>query len=49
MKETPWLIIKRQNSVDREFLEIVGNGKLTGSALKEIIVVSVTIRISVQK
>ena len=37
-----------QNSVDKEFLEIVGNGKPTGSVLKETIVVSVTISISVQ-
>ena len=33
----------------KEFLEIVGNGKPTGSALKETIAVSVTISISVQK
>ena len=38
-----------QNSVDKEFLEIVGNGKPTGSVLKETIVVFVTISISVQK
>ena len=31
-----------QNSVDKEFLEIVGNGKPTGSVLKETIVVFVT-------
>ena len=31
MKETPWPRIQGQNSVDREFLEIVGNGKPTGS------------------
>ena len=37
-----------QNSVDKEFLEIVGNGKPTGSVLKETIAVSVTISISVQ-
>ena len=35
--------------MDREFLEIVGNGKPTGSVLKETIAVSVTISISVQK
>ena len=35
--------------MDKEFLEIVGNGKPTGSLLKETIPVSVTIRISVQK
>ena len=33
----------------KEFLEIVGNGKPTGSVLKETIVVSVTIWISVEK
>ena len=49
MKETPWSIIRGQNSVDKEFLEIVGNGKPTGSVLKETIAVSVTISISVQK
>ena len=49
MKETPWSRIKGQNSVDKEFLEIVGNGKPTGSVLKETIAVSVTISISVQK
>ena len=37
-----------QNSVDKEFLDIVGNGKPTGSVLKGTIVVSVTILISVQ-
>ena len=35
MRETPWSRIKGQNSVGKEFLEIVGNGKPTGSALKE--------------
>ena len=49
MKETPWSRIKGQNSVDKEFFEIVGNGKPTGSALKETSVVSVTMLISVQK
>ena len=49
MKETPWSRIRRQNSVDKEFLEIVGNGKPTGSVWKETIAVSATIRISVQK
>ena len=48
MKGTPWSIIRGQNSVDKEFLEIVGNGKPTGSVLKETIAVSVTISISVQ-
>ena len=40
--------IRRQNSVDKEFMEIVGNGKPTGSVLKEPIAVSVTMSISVQ-
>ena len=35
--------IRKQNSVYKEFLEIVGNGKPTGSVLKETIAVSVTI------
>ena len=48
MKETPWSRIQGQNSVDKDFLEIVGNGKPTGSALKETLAVSVTISISVQ-
>ena len=43
MKETPWSRIQGQNSVDKEFLEIVGNGNPTGSVLKETIAVSVTI------
>ena len=46
---TPWSRIRGQNSVDKEFLEIVGNGKPTCSVLKEAIAVSVTISISVQK
>ena len=49
MKETPWSRIRGQNSVDKEFLEIVGNGKPTGSFLKETIAGSVTILRSVQK
>ena len=49
MKETPWWRIWGQNSVDKEFLEIVGNGKPTGSALKERIAVSGTTLTSVQK
>ena len=49
MRETPWSRIKGQNSVDKEILEIVGNGKPTGSVLKETIVVSVTMSTSVQK
>ena len=35
--------------MDKEFLEIVGNGQRTGSVRKETIAVSVTISISVQK
>ena len=35
--------------MDKEFLEIVGNGKPTGSALKETIAVSVTMSISVAR
>ena len=42
MKGMPKLRIRGQNSVDKEFLEIVGSGKPTGSA------VSVTMSISVQ-
>ena len=38
-----------QNSVYKEFLDIVGSGKPTGSVLKETIAVSCTIRISVEK
>ena len=37
-----------KNSVDKEFLEVVGNGKPTGSALKETIVVSATMSISAE-
>ena len=48
MKETPWSRIQGQNSVDKEFLEIVGNGSPTDSVLKETIAVSATILISVQ-
>ena len=47
MKETPWSRIWGQNSVDKEFLEIVGNGSPTGSVLKETI--SVTMLVNVQK
>ena len=43
MKETPWSRIKGQNSVHKEFLEIVGNGSPTGSVLEETIAVSATI------
>ena len=42
MRETPWSRIRAQNSVYNEFLEIVGNGKPTGSARKETIAVSAT-------
>ena len=40
MKETPWSSVRGQHSVDKEFLEIVGNGKPTGSVPKETIAVS---------
>ena len=46
MKETPGI---GDNSVDKEFLEIVGNGKPSCSVLKETIVVSVAMSINVQK
>ena len=49
MRRTPWSRIREQNSVYKEFLEIVGNGKPTGSVLKETIAVSATISISVEK
>ena len=50
MRETPWSRIRGQkNSVNKEVLEIVGNGKPTGSVLKETIVVSVRMSINVQK
>ena len=49
VRETPWSRIRQQNSVYKEFLEIVGNGKPTGSVLEETIVVSSTISISVEK
>ena len=38
-----------QNIVDKEFLEIVGNGSPTGSVLEETVAVSATISISVEK
>ena len=38
-----------QNSVYKEFLEIVGNGSPTGSVLKDTIAVSVTISKNVRK
>ena len=49
MKQVPWSRIREQNSVNKEFLEIVDNGSSTGSVLKETIAVSVTISISVEK
>ena len=49
LRRTPWLRIRGPNSVDKEFLEIVGKGKLTGSVLKETIAISGTMSINVQK
>ena len=49
MRPTPWSRIQGQNSVYKELWEIVGNGKPTGSVLKETIAVSATILISVEK
>ena len=49
MKETPWSRIQGQNSVYKEFMEIVGNWSPTGSVLEETIAVSATILISVAK
>ena len=49
LRRTPWSRIREQNSVYKEFLEIVGNGKPTGSVCKETIVVSATIWTSVEK
>ena len=43
MKESPWSRIQGQNSVYKEFLEIVGNGSPTGSVLEETLAVSATI------
>ena len=48
-RRTPWSRIREQNNVYKEFLETVGNGKPTGSVWKEIIAVSATIWISVEK
>ena len=48
MKETPWSRIRGRNSVDKEFLDIVGNGKPTGSVLEETVAVSDTMLINVQ-
>ena len=49
LRRTPWSRIREQNSVYKEFLEIVGNGKPTGNVWKETIVVSATIWISMGK
>ena len=49
MRRTPCSRIKGQNSVYKEFLEIVGNGNPTGSVWKETIAVSATMSISVDK
>ena len=49
LRTTPWSRIREQNSVYKEFLEIVGNGKPTGNVWKETIAVSATIWISVGK
>ena len=49
LRRTPWSRIKEQNSVHKEFLEIVGNGKPTDNVWKETIAGSVTIWISVVK
>ena len=49
LRRTPWSRIREQNSVYKEFLEIVGNGKPTGSVWKETIAVSATMPISVEK
>ena len=48
MKQATWSRIRRQNTVNKEVQEIVGNGKLTGSVRKETIAVFDTIWISVQ-
>ena len=49
MRRTLWSRIREQNSVYKEFLEIVGNWKPTGSVWKETIAVSATMSISVEK
>ena len=49
IRTTPWSRITEQNSVYKEFLEIVGNGISTGSVLEETIAVSATIPKSVEK
>ena len=48
-EETPWWRIREQNSVYKEFLETVGNGKPTGNVRKETTAVSATMSISVEK
>ena len=49
LRRTPWSRIREQNSVYKEFMEIVGNGKPMGSVWKETLAVSATISISVAK
>ena len=49
IRETLGSGIRAQDSVDKNLVEIVGNGKPTGSFLKETIADSVTISISVQE
>ena len=48
-KQAPGSRIREQNSVYKEFLEMVGNGSSTGSVLEETIVISATTLISVGK
>ena len=43
MRQAPWSRNRGHNSVNKEVLEIVGNGKLTGSVLTETIAVFGTI------
>ena len=47
-KWPPWSRMRGQNSVNKEVLETVGKGKLTGNVREETIAVSDTIKISVQ-
>ena len=49
MRKTPWSGIREQNSVCKEFLKIVGNGKPTDSVCEETMTVSTTVSISVEK
>ena len=49
MRRMPWSRIRERNSVYKEFLEIVSNGKPTGNVWKETMAVSATIWISVEK